>query len=292
MRHLFIINPKAGEGKTKDIIPLIEKICRKEAIDYIIEITERVGHAKEIAENYTSKEFMRVYSVGGDGTLNEVLNGMAESDSCLAVIPCGSGNDFVRSLTDKENIEEILNASIKREFELLDLGKCNNKYFINIASVGLDAEIVYNAIKLKRLPLIPSKFAYLLSIFTTVFGYKSKNLNIQLDDVNIFEKTLITAVANGKYYGGGMKVAPRAELCDGNLEICHVKEASPLKIIRLFPKLIKGIHDTIKEVTFYKAKKIRIQCQEEISVNIDGELFRAKDISLEIVPKAIKFVIP
>ncbi|NLM36329.1 MAG: diacylglycerol kinase family lipid kinase [Clostridiales bacterium] len=292
MRHLFIINPQAGKGKTKEIILMKEKACKKESVDYIIEFTKRVGHAKEIAKEYTSKEAMRVYSVGGDGTLNEVLNGMAESDSSLAVIPSGSGNDFIRSITDKEDLEEILTSSIKSEFELVDLGKCNEKYFINIASVGLDAEIVYNSIKLKRLPFIPSKFAYLLSIFTTVFGYKSKKLNIQLDDKNIYEKTLLTAVANGKYYGGGMKVAPRAELCDGSFEICHVKEASPFKIIRLFPRLIKGVHDTIKEVTFYKGKKIKIECEEEMSVNIDGELFRAKDISLEILPKAIRIVRP
>ncbi|NLZ48992.1 MAG: diacylglycerol kinase family lipid kinase [Clostridiales bacterium] len=292
MRHLFIINPQAGKGRTKDIIPMIEKACKKESIEYIIEITEKAGHAREIAKEYTSKEVMRVYSVGGDGTLNEVLNGMAESDSSLAIIPSGSGNDFIRSLTNKEDLEDILITSIKKEFELVDLGKCNDKYFINIASVGLDAEIVYNAIKIKRLPLIPSKFAYLISIFTTVFGYKSKKLKIQLDDKNIYEETLLTAVANGKYYGGGMMVAPKAELCDGTFEICHVKEVSPFKIIRLFPRLIKGIHDTIKEVSFYKTKKIRIQSEEEISVNIDGELFRARDISLEILPKAIKIVRP
>lgn len=292
MKHLFIINPQAGKGKTKDIIPMIERACKKESIDYIIEVTERVGHAQEIAKEYTSKETMRVYSVGGDGTLNEVLNGMAESDCSLGVIPSGSGNDFIRSLTDKEDLEEILISSIKKEFELIDLGKCNDKYFINIASVGLDADIAYNAIRLKKLPLIPSKFGYLLSIFTTVFGYKSKKLNIQLDDNNICEKTLLTAVANGKYYGGGMKVAPGAELCDGNFVICHVKDLSSLKIIRLFPKLIKGIHDTIKEVTFYKGKKIRVQCEEEISVNIDGEIFRDKDVTFEILPKGIRFLRP
>lgn len=292
MRHLFIINPQAGKGKTKDIIPMIEKACKKEALEYVIEITERAGHAKEIAKEYTSKETMRVYSVGGDGTLNEVLNGMAESDSSLAVIPSGSGNDFIRTLTDKKDLEVILSTSIKKESELVDLGKCNDKYFINIASVGLDAEIVYNAIKLKRLPFIPSKFAYLLSIFITVFGYKSKKLKIQLDDKDISEKTLLTAVANGKFYGGGMMVAPGANLTDGNFEICHVKKVSPFKVIRLFPKLIKGVHHTIKEVTFYKTRKITIESEEDMSVNIDGELFRAKDVSLEILPKSIRIVRP
>lgn len=290
MRHLFIVNPQAGKGKTGHHIPTIEKLCKERSLDYIIEVTKGPGDAAEIAKRYTKEEELRVYSVGGDGTLNEVVNGMAESSSSLAVIPSGSGNDFIRNFSSSHNIEEILKRSIEGSAAPLDLGKLNGKYFINISSVGLDAEIVYKAIKLKKSPFIPSRFAYLLSIFTTVFGYKGKNLRVIMDNVEISGDTLLVAVANGRYYGGGMRVAPQAELSDGYFDICHIKKVSPFKVIRLFPRLIKGTHGTIKEVNFYKTKKVRILCSEEITVNIDGELLRMKEAGFEVVTQAINFV--
>jgi YegS/Rv2252/BmrU family lipid kinase len=291
MRHLFIINPYAGKGKTSQYIPVIEELCKENSLEYIIEVTKAPGDATEIVRGYTSKEEMRVYSVGGDGTLNEVVNGMWGSKSSLAVIPSGSGNDFIRNIYDNQNLKEILKDSIVGETAAVDLGKLNGKYFINISSVGLDAEIAYKAIKLKKLPFIPSKFAYLLSIFITIFGYKSRKLKITMDDVEINSETLLIAIANGKFYGGGMKVAPTAEITDGCFDICHVKKVGPFKIIRLFPKLIKGIHGSIKEVSFYKSKNVRIICEEEFSVNIDGEVQRMKEVTFEIVPKAINVVV-
>ena len=290
MRHLFIINPQAGKGKTGHHIPTIEKLCKEKSLDYIIEVTKGPGDAAEIAKRYTKEEALRVYSVGGDGTLNEVVNGMAESSSSLAVIPSGSGNDFIRNLWSGHNLEEILLKSIEGNTIPLDLGRFNDKYFINISSVGLDAEIVYKSIKLKKSPFIPSRFAYLFSIFITVFGYKGKNLRIIMDNVEINSETLLIAIANGKFYGGGMKVAPEASLNDGFFDICHIKKVSPFKVIRLFPRLIKGIHGTIKEVSFYKSKRVRIICNEEITVNIDGELLRMKEVEFEVVPQAINFV--
>lgn len=290
MRHLFIINPRAGKGKTSGLIPYIERVCKEKSLNYIIEVTKSPGDATDIARKYCSAEVLRVYSVGGDGTLNEIVNGVAGSGSTLAVIPSGSGNDFIKNFSHSHSLEEVLKKSIEGDSVPVDLGRFNNKYFINISSVGLDAEIVYKSLKLKKLPFIPSKFAYLLSIFITVFGYKSKKLRIILDDREINTETLLTAIANGKFYGGGMKVAPMAELSDGRFDICHIKKVSPFKVIRLFPKLIKGVHGEIKEVSFYKSKKVRIICDEEIAVNIDGELLQMKEIAFDMVPKAIEVV--
>ncbi|WP_163192499.1 diacylglycerol/lipid kinase family protein [Clostridium thermarum] len=291
MKHLFIVNPHAGKGRTSSLIPVIDKLCKERALDYIIKSTSGPGDATKIVREYTRQEDMRVYSVGGDGTVNEVVNGIVNTNSSLAIIPSGSGNDFVRNITNIENLEEIIKASIDGETQWVDLGRLNDKYFINISSVGLDAEIVYTAIKLKKLPFIPPKFAYLLSIFITVFGYKSKRLKVIMDDVEVDTETLLVAIANGKYYGGGMKVSPMSDISDGYFDICHARKAGTFKILRLFPRLIKGVHDSIKEVTFYKSKKVRIISEVELSVNIDGELLRMKNIDFEIIPRAINVVV-
>jgi hypothetical protein len=142
MKHLFILNPKAGKGKTLKLIPEIEKIFKERNDEYIIEITKGEGHASEIAKNYSSKEDYRIYSVGGDGTLNEVLNGMVESSSSLAVIPSGSGNDFIKSIynySEKENIGKLLRNTINLIRNSLDINEIK-KHILNEVGKAFEAD--------------------------------------------------------------------------------------------------------------------------------------------------------
>lgn len=292
MKHLFIVNPSAGKGKALKRIPEIENIFKKVNEEYIIEVTKKPGHATEIARNYSNKDVYRIYAIGGDGTLNEVLNGMAESNCSLGVIPSGSGNDFVRSIAGVDTRDNIVCRMVHGKEQYVDLGRIGRRYFLNISSIGIDAEIAYNAREFKRLPFISGHMAYLLSIFTTVFKYNSKQIEFQIDDKRIKEDTLLIAVANGIYYGGGMKIAPKADLYDGIFDVCHVRKVSKGKILRLFPKVIKGEHDIIDEVSFYKGRNITITCKEEFTINIDGELSRVKKVDFEVIPRGMKIIVP
>jgi len=292
MKHLFIINPTAGKGKTSGIIPQIEKIFKERKDEYAIEVTKYEGHATEIVREYTAKEKYRVYSVGGDGTLNEVLNGIANSTSSLAVIPSGTGNDFIKSISDDYRSEDILLRTIEGKEEAIDLAMVNGRYFINIASVGFDAEVVYNTIRFKKLPAVKGKFAYILGILATLFTYRSRNLNIDIDGSKLNVKATLLAVANGNCYGGGMLVAPKAKINDGEFEVCIVKHLSKLKIARLFPLLIRGEHETMDVVTMLKGKKIKVISDEEIALNVDGEIDKIKEVEFEILPGKIEVVIP
>jgi diacylglycerol kinase (ATP) len=292
MQHLFIVNPTAGKGKALKIIPEIQNIFKNAGGEYIIKVTERPGHATEIARQYSSAGAYRIYSIGGDGTLNEVLNGMAESNCSLGIIPAGSGNDFIRSIYPYKIEKDIVSKVINGTESCVDVGRVNGRYFLNISSVGIDAEITYNAREFKKVPFFSGHFAYLFSIFATVFKYKSKSTEIRIDCDQKVQNTLLFAVANGKYYGGGMKVAPGAIVDDGVFEICNVKDVSKVRILRLFPKLIDGTHDTIKEVSFHKGKNIFLSCEEDFTLNVDGELFRTRKAAFEIIPKGIKVIIP
>ncbi|MCY6369307.1 diacylglycerol/lipid kinase family protein [Clostridium ganghwense] len=292
MKHLFIINPKAGKGKAMEIIPEIEKIFKEIDEEYIIEITKRPGHATELVRNYVNNENYRVYSVGGDGTLNEVLNGMANSDSCLGVIPSGSGNDFVKSICKKTMSQNILKNTIIGIPKKVDLAKINDRYFINISSVGIDAEVTDNAKKLKKFPFVSGGVAYMLSFFSTIFSYKCRDIQLKIDDIEITSQITLLALANGKYYGGGMKVAPHADLQDGILDVCVVDKLSRTRMLALFPKLIKGEHAGEEEVSFYKGRKVTLTAEEEIAVNIDGEIIKSEKIDFIIIPQSIKIIIP
>jgi YegS/Rv2252/BmrU family lipid kinase len=292
MKHLFIINPTAGKGKNVSLIPEIKRMIELKKEEYAIEVTKGIGHATEIVKNYVKNGDYRVYSVGGDGTLNEVLNGIAGSNSALAVIPSGTGNDFSRNIYEDSNVLGSLEKAINGKDVFLDLAKVNDRYFINIASVGFDAEVVYNADNFKKLPFVGGSLAYILGIVMTVFKYKSVNLNITIDDNKISVKSLLAAIANGKCYGGGIFMTPEAKLDDGMFDVCIIKEMNRLKILRLFPKAIKGQHSTIKGVSFCRGRKVKISCDEDVSLNIDGEILRAKEVTFEIIPKGIKVIMP
>ncbi len=292
MKHIFIINPMAGKGKATELIPVIEDYFKDKADEYRIQVTDYPGHATEIAREYSSIEECRIYSVGGDGTVNEVVNGIAGTQSSLGVIPAGSGNDFIRSITTTYNINDILVNTINGEVKNIDLAKANNKYFINISSIGFDADVVVNADKFKKVSGITGSMAYVISIIYTVIQKRISKIKIHIDDSEMELKLLLAAIANGKFYGGGMLAAPEAKIDDGLFDICLISEASRFQILSLFPKYIRGEHGQLKEVQFLRGKKIKIESSEDLRLNIDGEIFPSFNIEFEIIEKGIKVIFP
>ena len=287
-KHVFIINPKAGKGKSVDLIPYI----KKEYDNPIILLTKYQNHAKELAIQYANKDSI-LYSIGGDGTLNEIVNGVARTDATIAVIPCGSGNDFIKTITKIKDPMKILCSYKNMLSKKIDIGQINDRYFINIASIGFDAEIVYNAKAYKKLPLISGELSYLFSTIRTIVKMKPNDVEIIINnrETNNY-KILLIAIANGKYYGGGMKPAPNAIIDDGILDICLVNKASKLKVLSLLPKYIKGTHETISEVEFIRANKISIISKSPIPVNIDGEVDLLNNIQVGIIKQGLNILIP
>ena len=292
MKSLFILNPLAGKGAALKLLPEIKNCCDAGCHEYTIETTKYPGHATEIASYYSAMDDYRIYSVGGDGTLNEVLNGMAGSGSSLAVIPVGCGNDFIRSITGEQNMNNIVARTIEGIEKSVDLAKANGKYFINISSMGFDGLVNYNTINIKKIPYISGSVAYILGILVTLIKYKNYNLKISIDNETIETKSLLVAVCNGKYYGGGIQPAPTASVDDGMFDICIVKDLNVFQILVLFPKYKKGKHTKLKEVRFYSGQEVIIKSDCPIAVNIDGEIGLVTEMVFELIPKGIKFVIP
>ncbi|MBU5590724.1 diacylglycerol kinase family lipid kinase [Clostridium sp. MSJ-4] len=292
MKHLFVINPIAGRGKSLTYIDKIKEIFKDRDEEYIIEITERKGHAVQLVKEYTSKEDYRVYAIGGDGTLNEVLNGMINSNSSLSVIPCGTGNDFARTLLENIHSEDILLDTINGDEKFIDVAKANERYYINISSVGFDSEVVYNARLFKNMKFLPNHLAYIFSLFYTPFVYKSIPMKVNIDDLILNQRTMLIAASNGKCYGGGIPITPNADIQDGLLDICVVDHAPLLKLIRFLPRALKGKHGSVKEVSFYKAHKISVESSSPFTFNADGELEKLHKVNLEIVPNKVKMIVP
>ena len=307
MKHCFIINPAAGSMNTDMCRKSIEKICHEKNIDYMIEFSNADGDIDRLAYEASVGGFKYIYAVGGDGTLNEAANGimryidtaenLSEADRPVMVpVPCGTGNDFVRSIDscgvyrkfiDSMNKKSKSSEAFQTEFdklisaavdcignvESLDVGTANGRYFINIASVGFDAEVVINAKKYKKKKFIPSGMAYIVGVFTTFISLKPRYVKISYDSGDLGDENItLMAVANGKYYGGGVMPTPDADLKDGKFDVCIVDFVRRYMVPVFFPKYNKGRHGSMKQVTFRKCEKVVITSENPFAFNVDGEV--------------------
>ena len=272
MKYVFIINPASGKTDYDKIKENIIKTLENE--EYEIYETKAPKEATEIASRFKNEENTVVYSVGGDGTLNEVVNGIAEGKCKLGIIPTGSGNDFYRTLKEAQT-----------ENVRLDLGKVNGRYFINIASVGMDAETCNNANKIKSKIKLHS--SYYLALIHTFLTFKSKSLKLKIDKNVYAGDYIIAAICNGKYYGGGFKIAPVASFDDNQFDISLVSKAGKLKLIKILLALLKSEHEKYNEVRKYTGKNITITSENNLIVNIDGEITISKNIEIEMIEDAL-----
>jgi YegS/Rv2252/BmrU family lipid kinase len=290
MGILFIVNPKAGKGRAKSIVPLINEVCKENSVEFEIKYTTAPKDGTCIARFGAESGFERIIAVGGDGTVNEVLNGMAGTSSALGVVPGGSGNDFIRTISSEKDLKKIIHVNIYGVIKAADIGKCNGQYFINIASMGCDAEVVIATEGAKK--FFSGSLAYIVGVIITIFRYKGKMLKVKVDDQEFEENALLTAIANGRFYGGGMLPAPRADITDGWFDVCFIRHLPRLRMLLLFPKFMKGKHEKIKEVTFYRGKKVILSCRDEMYVNIDGEITKNREMEFEILPEGVNLIMP
>lgn len=274
MKYIFIINEKSGNGKSKKILPKIEDACNKKGYEYEIRyITEKLGGA-EIAKEYANKENI-IYVVGGDGTITRTLSGIVGTKNKLAVIPSGSGNDTYRSI-----------SKLKEKETLIDLGKINDEFFINVACTGLDAEVANNIDTLRN-TVIPSKHLYNASILYSFIKYKFREVKFKTKIKEIEGKYSIISISNGGYYGGGYNIAPKSLLTDGVFDIYYAERMPKIAMIPLILKLRKGKHEGKRKVHKFRTDHVELELKENITFNVDGEKMTGKKFVLDIIPKAI-----
>ena len=274
MKYIFIINTIAGKGKYKKIIPSIESVCKEKNYKYEIRyITEEIS-GYQIASEYKDEENI-IYSVGGDGTLTKILPAIVGTKNKLGIIPSGSGNDTYRAI-----------KNLPKGESLIDLGKINDTYFINVACIGIDAEVGHN-IDVLRNTKIPTSQLYNASIVYTFIKFKFKNIKIKTKIKEIEDKYTILSICNGSYYGGGFNIAPKSDLTDGVLDIYYAEKMSKIKMIPLILRLKKGKHEGKRRIHKFRTDHVELELEEEIIFNVDGEKLNGKQFVIDVLPKAI-----
>ena len=274
MKYIFIVNPSAGNGRGKKLIPKIEEECKKRNRSFEIRYITEDKSGYDIAIEYKDEENV-IFVVGGDGTLCVTLPGIVGTKNKLGIIPAGSGNDTYRTIKTMEDGEA-----------LIDIGKINNRYFINVACTGIDAEVGNNIDKFRD-TFIPSSQLYNVSIFYTFATFKCKNIKIKTSIKNIEDKYTILSICNGSYYGGGFKIAPKSRLTDGLLDIYYAEKMPKFKMIPLILKLKDGKHEGKRRIHKFRTNHVELELEEDIAFNVDGEKMVDKKFIIDVIPKAI-----
>ena len=295
MKHIFIINPAAGSrDRTADYSEKIHTLCHDRGLDYRIRVSTAPGECFRIArEAAETGEEVRLYACGGDGTLNEVVQGAAGfHNAAVTVFSGGSGNDFVKLFDDPRaffDLERLLEA----EEATFDLIRCNDDIALNICSVGLDARIGTDVTHYKRLPLLQGFRAYAASTVVNVIKGIAEHYVIEVGgEVIDGEKTMI-CVCNGRYYGGGFNPVPEADPADGLLDVLVVEKVSRLQVAGVVGKYKAGRYQELpKLVRHFRTDRITVRCDRETPINLDGELRTAKTVEFSLAEEKIRFFYP
>ncbi len=270
MNIKIIVNPRAGGGKAKDIGYTVESFLCGRGIEYSQDITYRPGGATSLSKKAIEGGYDLIIAVGGDGTVNEVLNGMIGSDAELAVIPAGKRNDFSKMLgLDPKNIKEACEIAIGSYSKKLDAGLVNGRYFFNGIGFGLNAALS-GGTSIKA-PANSTKKPFLLRLFSVLTKFSAPRLNIKTDTQNFERRFIMAKVANGRHFGSGFAMAPNADPMDGLLDICLINDTGKVKFLFNLPRLIKGTHEKLSSSVFLRAPKLSISSHDPVAVVCDGE---------------------
>ena len=295
MKHLFIINPAAGNrDRSEAYRRQIERICGEKGLDYEIRISEAPGHCTEIARQaaQTGEEY-RIYACGGDGTLNEVVCGVAGYDNvAVTAYVGGSGNDFVKIFNETEPFKDLEQLLDCRE-ATFDLVRCNEDVSLNICSVGLDARIGTDVSRYKRLPLLSGFRAYAVSTLINVIKGIAEHYVVEVNGETVDGEMTFICVCNGRYYGGGFNPIPEADPSDGMLDVLLVDKVSRAQVPLVIGKYKDGRYKELSHLARYiKTDSVKITCDHPTPVNLDGEVRMAKTVEFSVAKEKIRFFYP
>lgn len=298
MKHLFIINPAAG-GVKKALDTIRGEIIRVMAAlggDYEIYLTAGpMDAAVKIRGEARSGALLRVYACGGDGTLNECVNGAADFPHVSVThYPCGTGNDFVKMFGAADAaLFRSLAALVTGEVRTIDLIRVAGRYGINICSVGIDARIAADVHRYSRLPLIGGPAGYVVSLIVNMIKRITDRLVVSVAGIRLSGEFSLICACNGRFYGGGFNPVPDALPDDGLLDFLIIKGVTRLQLIRLIGKYAKGRYREMPDFIHHvRASRLTAEGERPLVINIDGEYASAHTLDFEVIPAGISFIFP
>ena len=287
MKTKIIVNPAAGGGRPLKILPELIENLKKIGLAPDWQITSQPKEASQLAQRAADEGCQLVVAVGGDGTVNEVVNGLADSSSILAVIPAGSGNDFFKMLNLPTKIPGICQNIAQKNCLTVDLGLVNNYHFINSVGLGFAGE---TAAHFKRNRRTGGLLGYLKAVLKIFFQAKPVKIYLKSEKINSEENIFLAAISNGHSMGGGFKLTPLASVTDGLLDVCLIDYRHPLRLLPHLPRAITGHHLKLPFVKMFHCREVVIKCKSPQTAHFDGEVVQIKELNVKIKHKKLKVI--
>ena len=299
MKHVFIVNPKAGKKDQRArIYEMADALRDRHGLDCAVMLTDRPGGATDMARSLAeSGEPVRIYACGGDGTMHEVANGIAGfPNAAMTVIPIGTGNDFLKNFgPDAEKFADAENLWDGDEMAL-DLIECNGKYCVTIACNGIDARVAESVHNFSGPAWLSGQGAYIASIVPNFFGSPiSRRWTVSIDGGEpVTDDFALISLCNGRYYGGGFFPVPEARMDDGVLHAVVIRKVTRMEFLQLIGPYSKGKHAELppRLIQVMPAREIRITAEEDIVTCLDGECSRSRDVVMRMADRKVNFFVP
>jgi len=285
-KFLVIANPVSGKRKAPEIVKALGERLDGEGFQKEVKFTSLDLDAKEIVMAAQSDEYTDLVIVGGDGTLNQAINGLQKSNWVISTIPAGTGNDFVKNIEIGKALKDQIETVVHGTPRLIDVGVCNKRKFINGVGIGFDGQIVYEMLHKKT--FLTGHAAYYYHVLRILASYIERSFMFSIDKKLEARELILMTVGNGTTFGGGFKLTPNAQLDDGLLDVCLVGRLSPLRRFLNVGKLSTGTHLTLQEIEERKCSTISIEENSMLEAHIDGEYLGNPPFEIQILPKAIQ----
>ncbi len=289
----LIANPIAGRGRGGKILPQVQEALNRAGLEFSEALTTKPLEAIDLARQAAEEGYELVVALGGDGTSNEVANGLLSSDNsevALGMIPIGTGNDFATMFDTPTDLEAVARRLGEGKTCLIDIGRVDGRYFVNVSGIGFTALASVESLKIQHflsgLPL------YLAAVLMTLREYEIPHITVEFDGQRLSMPMTMVEVANGKREGGGFLIAPDAENDDGLFDICLARGLGRLGILRLLPEVMRGTHVDKEPVTMARAKRMTLDSPDPLPVHADGEVLYtdAHHLEIEIIPRRLRVI--
>ncbi len=301
-KYLIILNPSAGSGSGLQALPEIEKHLQDAGLNYDLERTERPGHARELAAAGVDSGYDVIVSAGGDGTSNEVINGLMDRSHFtelprLGLLSAGRGNDFAHAVHVPEDLSEACRLLASGDAIKIDLGQVridgaqSGLYFGNCVGIGFDA---VTTIEARKLPRLGGFVSFLVAVLKTIFLYhRGPVVHLQVDETELELQTLMVSIMNGQRLGDGFWMAPEASPSDGVFDLCIADQVSRRRILTLLPHFMKGSQYTQPEITSATGSRIIVtNISGGLPAHADGEIIctQGQRLEIDVIPNALSVI--
>ncbi len=284
-RALAIVNPVAGNGAGDRVAMRLAAECDRAGLSIEIVRTPGPGEAARLARQAADEGYPTVIAVGGDGTANEVANGLIGTRTALGLFPVGSGNDFARALGYPRRRRQVVTFLAAARRRLIDVGEANGRVFVNAAGVGIDGHVAERIVASER--IVGATLGYFVGSLVSIVEYSPQPMRIRIDGQPREGKHLVVVAANGTHFGNGMHVAPKAQTDDGLLDVVVAGDLGKWASLVALAKLYRGTHVDGRTILAFQARALDVELDRVLPMELDGEPSRADRLAVRVRPRAL-----